>query len=253
MPRSRLVSAHQFRGTSAREPFAQPGAQVIPTLPAPRRGGLGRIAVSPTVKLRYLIWRIRVPAVICAIMLAWCWPRSAESSVAEHQLPVAANDIARGSAVSPKDLLFPPGSTTQPADSPIVGQIALVPITQGGVLTEAMFAPSIQTGLAPEGTVLTVVTLANPDILKYVQTGTTLDIFGATQESSERIVTGGEVMFGNVPSVAGENQETWAVKPYGTNSEQDSSTVLLAVTPKEAAALARIPLWENSLVAAIVK
>jgi hypothetical protein len=165
-----------------------------------------------------------------------------------------------------------------------IGHVALVPILKGATVTTSMTAQSVQQGLVPEGKVLTVVSLANSAILQYAQPGTHLDVFGSEAQESTKFISNAQVLYApgfaerfaarptltsdlsdpdtvseelgqgaTSASGAGETYDTWFQGPDHAISQEDSSTVLLAVTPKEAARLAQVPVWENSLMAAIVQ
>jgi hypothetical protein len=80
-----------------------------------------------------------------------------------------------------------------------------------------------------------------------------MDIYAHLDGDVQRIVHNGSVIA--LPGHGGEEARSntpWGTEPSNTTFAGSSSTVLLAVTEREAALLATIPTWDSSLMAVLV-
>ncbi len=227
------------------------------------RTPLPRVRVPVSLRARFLLWRLRHLLVALLILALAIQSRASTPSDPPRSsagFPTAATDLPLGTVLDDALIVFPAegpppkAANREPAPTTdIVGQVLLVPVAQGALITESMVAPSLAAVFASEGEVLTSANLGNPEVLAYAVPGHHLDIYAHLEGGAQRIVHNGRVIA--LPGRGGEEDRSntpWGTASSSTTFTGSSSTVLLAVTEQEASLLATIPTWDSSLMAVLV-
>ncbi len=224
------------------------------------RATLPRVRVPVTLRVRFLLWRLRY--LLVALLLMALGVQSIASQVPNTprtyaEFPTATMDLPLGSVLNEGSVAFPDkedvAQSTSETTADLIGQALLVPVMKGAPITGSMVAPSLSTAFASEGEVLTSASVGNPEVLAYSAPGNRMDIYAHLDGDVQRIVHNGSVIA--LPGRGGEEARSntpWGTEPSSTTFAGSSSTVLLAVTEREAALLATIPTWDSSLMAVLV-
>lgn len=177
----------------------------------------------------------------------------------EGQPVTALRDIPVGHQLSEQDISVSVGSGSTPtqdtARSPhgFEGNVALVHIPKGSPIVAPMLAPSLGSHYQDQGLLVTSVQIANPEILQFAHQGSTITLIAHTNNTTQVITSTARIVSPpQAPTSNDTSEQTLINSGIDTTNDQQSSTVLVAVRPKEAEQLAQTLSWEATLMAALV-
>ncbi len=174
---------------------------------------------------------------------------------------VAARDLPSGTVASATDFVaisLPHNANIEDSLTGLTSQdfdnlTALIDIPQGTPVTPNAFHASLTDDPLIAGKTLTSVTISNMGILAHVSRGTTLDLYASHDTKGTRVAHKATVIRVEKPQNHDDDQvKGWTQQPPDPQNYDDSSTVLIAVTPDEAQELAAYRDWDGALMAAIV-
>lgn len=158
---------------------------------------------------------------------------------------VAAASLAAGTEITSGDLdvrTYPPALIPDSAHTSIdevIGAHAAGALSAGAPVTDDSL---LEKGTAPEGTVLVPIPAADPAAASIIQTGSRVRIYSAQGDGfGEGDGSGSKDLVKNSSAVVQSAVVTGVSRPSGGAFDDGKLVLTLAVTPDEAARLAKIP------------
>ncbi|GEM_PF-5788011 len=208
-------------------------------------------------QVRFYIWKLRwiIAALACSFALTLTGKHTVQPLAANEVH--AAVDIATGQVIKPADLNLQengiPNDTAGTEEHPFAGDTALVDIPQGTPIVSAMVAPTLSTAFAKDGKLITSVNIANPEVLVLTHSGSRISLIAYTEDGTEVLVPQAVVISPHETlSTRADSGKSFLGGSNSGKNDMQSSTVLVAVLPKEAERLAQTLSWDSTLMAAIV-
>jgi len=212
----------------------------LPVPPLPHRRLPTRLV------LRGTLWRARfvLAAVLAGVTVATVVHALGTATPRTVTVVVAARDLPAGTTLATSDLLTRHVPATLAVDAAasdpqqVLGASTAVPLTPGSPLVPGVLAAAEVRG--PPGTVVAAVRLADPALGRLLHAGDRVDVLAATPESRAGTVVASRALI--LPSPVPDAEADGLLGGLGAGGlgpgAQDEAPVLVAVTPREAEALA---------------